>query len=103
MQAYVTPITLADEIFMRAEEFTTDKEKTFSSRALNVKGVTVAILSNNNTVVDVHIEFRGQTHDVWEQIQSKPMFSYADEICGPIVGFGFDSKKRIYFYDRLAI
>ena len=80
---------------MKAEEFIIDDE-IFLSRLLNIKDVVVTVLSNDNTVIDVHIEFRGQ-HAVWEQIQSKPMFSYADEICGPIMGFGFDNKKEYIF------
>ena len=80
---------------MRAEEFTINKEN-FLSHLLDIKDVVVTILSNNNTVVDIHIEFRG-LHNVWEQIQSQPMFSYTEEICGPIMGFGFDNKKEYIF------
>ena len=80
---------------MRAEEFTINEDN-FLSRALNITDVVATVFSNNDTLVDIHIEFRGH-HEVWEQIQSKPMFSYADEICGPIMGFGFHRKKEYIF------
>ena len=80
---------------MRAEEFTIN-ETNFLSRALGVKDVVATVFSNNDTVVDIHIEFRGQ-HTVWEQIQSKAMFSYSEDICGPIMGFGFNNQKEYIF------
>ena len=80
---------------MKAEEFTIDNDN-FLSRELDIKDVVATIFSNNATVVDIHIEFRG-LHAVWEQIKSKPMFSYAEEICGPIMGFGFNNQKEYIF------
>ena len=80
---------------MRAEEFAVQEEN-FLSLLLDVKDVVITVLSNNDTIVDINIEFRGP-HSVWEQIQSKSMFSYADEICGPIMGFGFNNQKEYIF------
>ena len=80
---------------MSIEEYTLDVDN-FLVKALGVKDVVATIISRGNKIVDVRLEFRG-AHSMWEKIKTEPLFAYKEEICGPIMGFGFKSNKEYIF------
>ena len=80
---------------MGVEEYTLEGEN-FVSKSLDVKDVVVTIISQGDKIVDVQAEFRG-AHQIWEKIKAEGLFAYKEEICGPIMGFGFNRRKEYIF------
>ena len=80
---------------MGVEEFTLE-DRNFISDALQVRDVVITVISSGDKIIDIRIEFRGD-HAIWEQIKSESLFAYKEEICGPIMGFGFNPKKEYVF------
>jgi len=75
-------------------------EDIFISQYLSVKDIVLTMFSNENEVEDIQLEFRGE-HAVWEKITADGLFSYSENICGPIMGGRFSPKKEFIFTIRL--
>jgi len=80
---------------MSVEEFALEEDN-FLSKRLPIKKVLVTIFSHGNKVIDTRIEFTGDNL-LWERIMEKSMFSYKEDICGPIMGGRFKNNKDFVF------
>ena len=80
---------------MSVEEFALGEDN-FLSNFLDIKDVVVTIISEGDKIVEVQIEFHG-SNVVWQKIQEEALFAYSADICGPIMGGGFSSKKEFIF------
>ena len=76
------------------------REDIFLSQYLFVKDIVLTMFSNENTVEDIQLEFRGK-HLIWEKIISGGPFSHSEEICGTIMGGRFSPKKDFIFTVRM--
>ena len=80
---------------MSVEEFALGEDN-FLSNILDVSNVVVTIISEGDKIVEVQAEFHG-SNAIWQKIQNEALFAYTADICGPIMGGSFSSKKEFIF------
>ena len=80
---------------MGVQEYTLSGDN-FISKRLDVHNVTCTIFSHGKQVTNVRFEFVGD-QVLWENIKRDGLFSYSDDICGPIMGGRFNPQKEFIF------